>query len=113
MSGSRVVKNNLFLPLEFYYRFGVIRTEPIETIEQLADVVRAKGVVAPAIFMLELFKPMTGCLRELYGVSESLQGALFGRECVPALKELLSSSEKVEAFICLLEKVCPGERKQA
>lgn len=107
------MKNNLFLPLEFYYRFGVIRAEPIETIEQLANVVKAKGVVAPAIFMLELLKPMTGCFRELYGVSESLQSALFGREIVPALKELLSSSEKIEAFICLLEKVCPGEQQQA
>ena len=78
--------------------------EPIETIEQLARAVRAKGLVAPAIFVLELMKPLRGCLCELYGVSESLQTLVFGREPLPALKEVLASADRVEALICLLER---------
>lgn len=103
-STSCASTNSLFLPCIFYYRFGVRYSEPIETIEQLANAVQQKGLVAPAIFTLELLKPLTGCFRELYGVSESLQALLFGRELLPALKALLSSSEEVERLIVLLEK---------
>ena len=77
--------------------------KPIETIEQLADAVRRRHMVAPAIFMLELCKPFTGCLRELHSTFESLQSLLFGRELLPALKTLLTSVENVERLVCLLE----------
>ncbi len=63
-----------------------------------------RGLTVPAVFALELCKPLTGCLRELYGASEVLQEAIFGRQLLPAVKELLVSSERVEEFITLLEQ---------
>lgn len=83
--------------------------EPIETIQQLAEAVKQRGLTAPVIFTLEMCKPLTGCLRELYGVTESIQTVLFGREFLPALRQVLSSSERVEQLILLLEGMdAPG-----
>lgn len=76
----------------------------IQTVEQIAQVLIERRLVAPAIFMLELSKPLVGCARELYGVTEGLQQALFGSQLVPALKELLSSVERIEELIVLLEQ---------
>jgi hypothetical protein len=97
-------KIELFLSADFYYRHSMQHGEAIETIEQLACAVRRRGLVAPAVFALELSKPLVGCLRELYGVSESIQMLLFGRALVPALQQVLSSAEKVEELIRLLEQ---------
>jgi hypothetical protein len=101
---ARVAKNSLFLDWLFYYRLPVTQQQPIETIQQLAEAVMSRGLAVPAVFALELCKPLTGCLRELYGASEVLQEAIFGRQLLPALKELLVSSERVEEFIILLER---------
>lgn len=77
--------------------------EPIETIEQLADAVRQRGMVAPAICIFELCKPFTGCLRELNPLFEQLQTLMCGRILIPALKTVLSSVDNVERLIQLLE----------
>jgi hypothetical protein len=96
-------KIKLFLQADFYYRHCMQTGEALETIEQLACAVRERGLTAPAIFALELSKPLVGCLRELYNISESIQLLLFGRELVPALQSVLSSSERVEELIRCLE----------
>ena len=86
----------------------MLKAEPIrtviETIEQLAAALIERRMVVPAIFMLELSKPLVGCMRELYGMTEGLQRLLFGSELVPAAKALLSSAEQVEELIVLLER---------
>lgn len=86
--------------------------ESPETIEQLAEAVRCRGLESPAIFFLELCKPLTGCLRELYGVSEPLETLVFGRTLLPALKQVLSSSEHVERLITLLERSDAGTEQR-
>jgi len=103
-------KIKLFLQADFYYRHCMKTGEALETIEQLACAVRQRGLAVPAIFALELSKPLVGCLRELYGISESLQVLLFGRELIPALQSVLSSTEKVEELIRYLEEseIAPG-----
>jgi hypothetical protein len=60
-------------------------------------------MVEPAIFFLELSKPLVGCMRELYGMSEPLVRALFGTKGSPALSAALSSAENVERLIVMLE----------
>jgi hypothetical protein len=80
----------------------------IRTIQELAEAVRARRLTVPAIFILELCKPLTGCLRELYGVSLALQNLICGRELVPALQEVLESSDAVEQLITLLEQPVGG-----
>ena len=81
----------------------MLKTEPIQSLEDIAQLLIRRRMVAPAIFFLECFKPITGIARELYGVTEGVQRALFGAELVPAIRELLSSSERVEELIVLLE----------
>ena len=82
-------------------------------LEELADALQRRRLVAPAIFFLELTKPLVGCMRELYGVSEPLQRALFGKEIVPSLRELLASSDNVEKLITLLESSPSSSRAVA
>ncbi len=60
-------------------------------------------MVEPAIFFLELSKPLVGCMRELYGMSEPLARALFGTKLSPAVATMLSSAEHVEHLIVMLE----------
>jgi hypothetical protein len=81
----------------------MLKTEPIQSLEDVAQILVRRRMVAPAIFFLECFKPLTGVARELYGVTEGVQRALFGAELVPVIGKLLSSSERVEELIVLLE----------
>jgi hypothetical protein len=60
-------------------------------------------MVEPAIFFLELFKPLVGCMRELYVMSEPLARILFGTNASPSLATMLSSAEHVERLIVMLE----------
>ena len=78
--------------------------EQIQTLEQLAEALVGRRMVAPAIFILELCKPLVGCAREVYDATEGLQRVLFGETLMPAVREVLSSSDRVEELIVLLEQ---------
>lgn len=80
------------------------KSEPIQTLEHLASALIERRMRAPAIFVLELCKPLVGCARELYDATEGLQYALFGKRLLPAVREVFSSSERVEELIVLLEQ---------
>jgi hypothetical protein len=54
-------------------------------------------------------KPLVGCMRELYGMSEPLVHTLFGTSLTPAVKRVLASSDDTEAFIQLLERARSSE----
>lgn len=85
--------------------------QPIKTLGELAAAITARGMRVPAVFMLELCKPLTGLARELYTCSESLQRVIFGRIPAPVLSDVLSSSERVEELIQLLEADSKGEAR--
>jgi hypothetical protein len=87
------------------------RDQPIRTLGELAAAIRARGMRVPAVFMLELCKPLTGVARELYACSESIQRVIFGRIPAPVLSEVLSSSERVEELIQLLELTSNDEAR--
>lgn len=76
-----------------------------DRIMELAREINRRGYETPAIFLLEMSKPLVGCFRELYHCSMPLQTALCGKEFAPVLSELLSSSETVERLITLLEEL--------
>jgi hypothetical protein len=78
--------------------------QAVQSLEQLAQVIIERRMVTPAIFLLELSKPLIGCARELYGATEGLQRVVFGPDNFSALKELLSSVDRVEDLIVLLEQ---------
>jgi hypothetical protein len=74
-----------------------------QSLQTLATSIRGKGMVEPAIFFLELSKPLVGCMRELYVMSEPLLRTILGGAVSPAIRELLSSAEHVERLITMLE----------
>ena len=80
------------------------KSEPIQTLEQLAEALIERRMRAPAIFVLELCKPLVGCARELYDATEGLMCVLFGHSLMPVIREVLASSERVEELIVLLER---------
>lgn len=75
-----------------------------DSLDTVAEAILARKLEAPAIFLLELCKPLVGCMRELYGIGEPIACALLGRESAPALRQVLSSSESVEDLIRRLEQ---------
>ena len=58
----------------------------------------------PSIFMLEMCKPLVGCMRELYAVSEPLMQVVLGPTIAPAFKRALQSSDETELLIQALER---------
>ena len=69
----------------------------------LVDAIVRRGFAEPAIFMLEMSKPLVGCLREVYALSEPLVQIFVGTSLAAALKSALASSDDTECLISLLE----------
>ena len=44
--------------------------------EPLVEAIIRRKLCEPAIFILEMCKPLVGCMRELYGIGEPLASAL-------------------------------------
>ncbi len=78
--------------------------------EPLVEAIIRRKLCEPAIFILEMCKPLVGCMRELYGIGEPLACALLGPKFAPALRAALSSSEAVEDIIQRLESSRDGNR---
>ncbi len=72
-------------------------------LQPLVDAIVKRRMVEPSIFLLEMCKPLVGCLRELYGMSEPLLHTLLGSSLAPALKRALQSSDDTEVLIRALE----------
>lgn len=71
--------------------------------ESLVQAIRARKLVEPAIFVLEMCKPLVGCARELYRMGDPLVQLLFTPNLRPAIERILSSSDNVEHLIRRLE----------
>jgi hypothetical protein len=69
-----------------------------------------RRMVEPSIFLLEMCKPLIGCFRELYGMSEPLLHTLLGSSLTPALKRALQSSDETERLIRALEQTRDGAK---
>ena len=74
----------------------------------VVEAITRRRLVVPAIFLLEMGKPLVGCMRELCLSFEPLIRMVVGEPLLPAVKEVLSSSERVEALIQELELVRDG-----
>jgi|LakMenEpi03Aug12_release.lakeMendotaPanAssembly.Ray.scaffolds.fasta_scaffold935376_2 hypothetical protein len=75
-----------------------------DPISPLVEMVAQRGLVAPAIFLLEFSKPLLGCMRELcLCVGDSLLRMAVGERLVPSIREVVSSSDNVEVLIRRLE----------
>lgn len=73
-------------------------------LQPLVDAIVRRRLVEPSIFLLEMSKPLVGCMRELYTMSEPLMHVILGSTLAPALKRALQSSEDTEVLITELER---------
>jgi hypothetical protein len=95
----------------FFYYGPFVSGEAEKQLLDLSHVIARRGLREVSIFFLEMFKPLAGCAHELLIFGEPMAVMLFGREMCEQLKALLSSSERVEALIRLLED--PASHKSA
>ena len=72
-------------------------------IEAVARKVVESGLATPAVFMLELHKPLTAVVHTAALAFEPISGALFGFERVRSISALLSDRENIEALIIKIE----------
>ena len=72
-------------------------------LQPLVDAVVQRGLVEPAIFIFEMSKPLVGCLREVYALSEPLVQLFVGSPLATSMRAVLASSDETEKFISLLE----------
>ena len=83
-------------------------------IERIADNICTRGLASPAIFFLELHKPLFGLVREILVVSSPVMGVIFGRDFRNFMDGVFESPERIEELIVLIEeKSKPLEQKNA
>lgn len=92
------------------------RTDNAEHEEQLRALARAicrRGLAAPAVFFLELYKPMTGLCLAGATMCAPLCAALVGARRVDRALGLLESREAVERLLMLIEETAKEATAQA
>jgi hypothetical protein len=99
----------LSVPIFFDYCNSVEIVRNTE-LQPLVDAIVRRGFVEPAIFLLEMSKPLVGCMRELYAMSEPLMQVILGPSLAPALKRALQSSDETEILIAELERTRERDR---
>lgn len=76
-------------------------TEPLSS---LADSIIRRGLAAPAVFMLELHKPISTLLSFGFQTVDPLLRAIFGGRSIDSIEEVLSSRDSIEQLIILIEE---------
>jgi len=76
-----------------------------DKIEDLARVVIKRGLAAPAVFLLELYKPLTMLGSSCVTCFAPLINMLWGHQLATQLAEFLQSRENIEALICKIEQL--------
>ena len=71
------------------------------------------GIEVPAVFMLEMMKPLSFVLSQLMLVGAPVLYPVFGMDRTENLAQLLSERENVEELICRIERRAAGEETQA
>jgi hypothetical protein len=77
---------------------------PVETLDQVASALKRRGLAMPAVLLLEMHRPLMGCMREMYTMVEPVALAVFGSTWMPVVRELLNSPEDVDRLIESLER---------
>ena len=81
--------------------------DPSENLERLlakvSAEVRLRRLEAPVIFLLEMYKPLSGVAAVAIIISRPLAALLLGVEGAAAAERLFESRENIERLITLLE----------
>jgi len=75
-----------------------------QELRALADAVCARGLAAPAVFFLELCKPLTTLGHSGMTICWPLCAALCGAKRMSALLSIAESRERVEQLIVMIER---------
>lgn len=75
-----------------------------QSLTALAEGVHRRRLVAPAIFFLEMYKPLLGVANALVIFSQPLVASLLGSQRIEQTIQLLSARENIEDFVRLLEE---------
>ena len=78
-------------------------------IESYAQKIRSLGLTTPAIFLLEMHKPLTSVLHTAITLAEPISASIFGAERIHGLREFFSIRENVESLITRLESLMENE----
>lgn len=94
---------------EFVYFEGMnlahsINTKPDTEVSVICHEIRRRRLTAPAIFILEMYKPILGVLREGAIFAAPLLYPLVGGTLYGNLCKLLESPDQIESIIVELEK---------
>ncbi len=84
--------------------FGVGTPETQRFLSDLATAVRTRRLEVPAIFLLELCKPLSTVAYATSIMSAPLLHAIFGGQRTQKLTAVLESRENIEALIVMLEQ---------
>ena len=79
-------------------------SEPELDLQRAADEVCRRGLAVPAVFFLELYKPVTRLLHSGALVCAPLVTALFGARRLELVLSALESPARVERLIVMIEE---------
>ena len=71
--------------------------------DKLAEQIVSLGLCVPAVFFLELHKPLCAILHTTTLACEPIAAPLFGAEKIKTLSQFLSSTENVDLLINAIE----------
>jgi hypothetical protein len=85
-------------------------TSEDEVLQRVAREVSLRGMEAPAIFFLEMYKPLLGVMQNVSLIGRPVLAMLLGAHSAAALDHVLQSRGNVEKLIALLEQPPDAER---
>lgn len=77
---------------------------------ELAKSIVARRLETPAIFILEMFQPLSGLLHSSYEIMSPILMPIFGANRDIILKQLLSSPGEMEQLLVLIEEYSQNAR---
>lgn len=84
-----------------------------ELLEKLSQRVSLMRLEAPAIFFLELYKPLMGLFGATALLAEPLLYALAGQKKTENLRQFLESRENLECLIARIESKAANRSREA
>lgn len=81
-----------------------------QQVQTIVQSILARGLAEPAIFLLEMGKPLVGCLRELGRMGDPLVRLCFGEGLAGAIEGVLADDANVERIITGLEAGLDGAK---
>jgi hypothetical protein len=90
-------------------RVDDVSIEARRTLDAVVTAVTRRGLTVPAIFILELHKPLVGMGRLAVEAFDPLLRFVLGSERSSAMLELLQSRAHIEYVVRELERIARGE----